>query len=75
MFGKRRLRHWSSTQTTLALSSGEAELGGICKGAAMGMGLTSVGAELGIGYSLELLTDKTAAMGMTRRLGIGKFAT
>ena len=73
MWGRHCIKHWSSTQTTLALSSGEAELNGLCKGAAMGMGLTSVAADLGIRYNLELLTDATAAMGITRRLGIGKF--
>ena len=36
------------------------------------MGLISVGADLGIGYVLELLTDATAAMGIARRLGIWK---
>ena len=71
MYGKHCIRHWSSTQTTLALSSGEAELGGICKGATMGMGLRSVAADLGITYDVHLLTDATAATGMTRRLGIG----
>ena len=36
------------------------------------MGLQSVGADLGISYSLKMFTDATAAMGMSRRLGIGK---
>ena len=72
MYGKHCLRHWSSTQTTLALSSGEAEITGLCKGAAQGLGLKSVAADLGISYDLELLTDATAAMGIARRLGIGK---
>ena len=38
----------------------------------MGIGLNSVGADLGIMYHLEMLTDATAAMGIARRLGIGK---
>ena len=44
----------------------------LCKGAAMGMGLRSVGADLGIRYQLDSLTDATAAMGIARRLGIRK---
>ena len=72
MYGTHCLRHWSTTQPTLALSSGEAELGGLCKGAAQGIGLRSVGSDLGLTYSLDMFTDATAAMGMSRRLGIGK---
>ena len=45
-------------------------MNGLCKGTAMGMGLKSVAADLGIRYSLEVLTDATAAMGIARRLGI-----
>ena len=66
------MRHWSSTQTTIALSSGESELAGIAKGIAHGIGLQSIATDLGISFSLQLRTDATAAMGMCRRLGIGK---
>ena len=72
MYGQQRLRHWSATQPTLALSSGEAELGGLCKGGAQGIGLCSVGQDIGLDYALTMYTDATAAMGMSRRLGIGK---
>ena len=71
MHGQHCIRHWSSTQPTLALSSGEAELGGLSKGCAHGIGLRSIEADLGLSYSLEMLTDATAAMGMARRLGVG----
>ena len=70
--GTHCLRHWSSTQPTIALSSGEAELGGLSKGIAQGIGLRSIAADLGITLPLTLKTDATAAMGMARRLGIGK---
>ena len=72
MRGTHCLRHWSSTQTTVALSSGEAELGGIAKGMSQGLGLRSIGHDLGISLALKLWTDATAAMGMARRLGVGK---
>ena len=71
MRGTHCLRHWSSTQPTVALSSGEAKLGGIAKGLSQGIGLRSVAADLGIGLSLELCTDATAAIGMSRQLGVG----
>ena len=70
--GSHCIRHWSTTQATLALSSGEAELTGLAKGIAQGIGLRSIASDLGIEFSLQLRTDATAAMGMSRRLGIGK---
>ena len=72
MRGKHCLRHWSSTQTTVALSSGEAELGGLCKGAANAIGMRSVSKDLGVNFKIEILSDATAAIGMSRRLGVGK---
>ena len=72
MYGIHCLRHWSSRQPTFALSSGEAELGGLSKGAAQGIGLRSVGNDLGLKYVLNMHTDATAAMGMSRRVGVGK---
>ena len=52
MRGKHCLRHWSSTQTTVALSSGEAELGGLCKGAANAIGMRSVSKDLGVSFKI-----------------------
>ena len=72
MRGSHCVKHWSSTQTTVALSSGEAELGGICRGASHGLGLQSLAADLGIKVELEVLTDATAAIGICRRRGLGK---
>ena len=66
------MKHWSTTQTTVTLSSGEAELTGICKGAANAIGLCSVARDRGIKMKIVLKTDATAALGMSRRLGIGK---
>ena len=37
MRGGHLIRHWSQTQTTVALSSAEAELGGICRGSTHGI--------------------------------------
>ena len=72
MRGSHCLRHWSSTQTTIALSSGEAELAGIAKGLSQGMGLRAIACDLGIKLPITVRTDATAAMGMCRRLGVGK---
>ena len=59
MRGTHCLRHWSSTQPTIALSSGEAELGGISKGMSHAMGLRSIVADLGITLTLNIKTDAT----------------
>ena len=70
--GRHSIKHWSLTQTTIALSSGEAELGGICRGASIALGLQSLAADLGIPLQIEILTDATAAIGICRRRGLGK---
>ena len=66
----RCLRHWSRAQPTLAFSSGEAELGGLCKGATHGIGLRSMALDIGIELQIHLRTDATAAIGMSRQLGV-----
>ena len=72
MVGSHLLKHWSSTQKRLALSSGEAELSGILKGSAEGLGMQSVLRDLGLDRSLSVRTDASAAIGICRRHGIGK---
>eukprot|EP00969_Alexandrium_andersonii_P144754 6401224-Alexandrium_andersonii.AAC.1 len=64
--------HWSATQKTSALSSGEAELAGIVKGAAEGLGLTAIAQDLGFTAALEVCADSSAAIGICRRTGIGR---
>ena len=72
MRGRHPIKHWSVTQPTIALSSGEAELGGICRGASISLGLQSLARDLGIELKLNLHTDATAAIGICRRRGLGK---
>lgn len=72
MRGRHPLKHWSLTQTTIALSSGEAELSGICRGASIALGLQSLAQDLGISLKIHLFTDATAAIGICRRRGLGK---
>ena len=67
MRGGHLLKHWSSTQQTVALSSGEAELKGIVKGAAEGMGIQNIAKNINIHYDIHLYTDSSAAMGMVAR--------
>ena len=72
MVGQHLIKAWSATQTTVALSSGEAELSGLVKGAAQAIGLQSVALDLGSEWSIMLRSDATAAIGMCRRRGLGK---
>ena len=46
--------------------------GGICKGATHGLGLKSMALDLGLELKISILTDATAAIGMSRRLGVGR---
>jgi len=72
MWGSHLVKHWSSTQKAITLSSGEAELGGVVKAASEGLGLQSLAADLGLSVSLAICTDSSAAVGICRRAGIGK---
>ena len=56
----------------VALSSGEAELTGLCKGGAQGIGLQSLCKDLGLSLKLRLHSDSTAAIGICKRRGLGK---
>ena len=72
LLGDHCIKHWSSTQTTIALSSGEAELGGLAKGAAQTIGLRTIAKDLGWNLTSCLHSDATAAIGIARRRGVGK---
>ena len=72
MVAGNNIKHWSKTQSTIALSSGEAELNGIGAGIAQGLGIQSICRDLGYMYGLRVWTDATAAIGIARRRGMGK---
>ena len=72
LLGGRLVKQWSKTQSTLALSSGEAELHGIASGIAQGMGMRSIARDLGFTLGIRLHSDATAALGICRRRGLGK---
>ena len=72
MIGKCLVKHWSKTQSTISLSSGEAELHGIAQGAAQAIGMQSFMRDLGWKVGIKLHSDATAAIGIARRKGLGK---
>ena len=72
LVGGGNIKHWAKTQSTIDLSSGEAELNGIGAGIAQGLGIQSICKDLGYVYKLRVHTDATAAIGIARRRGMGK---
>ena len=56
----------------LALSSGEAELCVVSKAGEQALGIRAILADFGVEVKLELHSDATAAIGMCRRLGLGR---
>ena len=66
MHGRHRIRHWSATQPTIALSSGDAGVGGMCKGASQLIGVQSISTYREFPFKLPMATDATAARGVSR---------
>ena len=72
MLGRHTIKHWSSTQPSVTLSSGEAEFYGVVRGSGQGLGYQSLLRDLGIALPLRVWTDSSAAIGVCSRQGLGK---
>ncbi len=72
MMGRHAVKHWASTQTSVTLSSGEAEFAGVIRGAGQGLGYQALLKDLGIDLPLRVWTDSSAAIGICSRQGLGK---
>ena len=72
MLGDHPVKSWSSTQTVIALSTGEAELYAINKAAASGIGAQSILSDLGMNLDIVIYTDATSGKAMASRRGLGK---
>ena len=72
MLGRHCMKHWSSTQTSVALSSGEAEFAGVIRGSGQGLGYQALLRDFGIDVPLCVWTDSEAAIGICSRQGLGK---
>ena len=66
------LKVWSSNQTVVPRSSGEAECYAAVKGASEAIGFQSGCKDLGIDLKIRLLSDSSACRGICARTGIGK---
>jgi hypothetical protein len=72
MLGHHAVKHWSSTQQSISLSSGEAEFAGVIRGAGQGLGYQALLKDLGVVVPLRVWTDSSAAIGICTRQGLGK---
>ena len=72
MLGHHTVKTWSSTQASVALSSGEAEFNGVVRGSGIGLGCQSLLKDLGIDLPVRIWTDSSAAIGICTRQGLGK---
>jgi hypothetical protein len=66
------VKHWSTTQSTIALSSGEAEYVALVKAAAEGLGVQALACDLGLETALRIGLDSSAAKSMASRSGVGR---
>ncbi len=72
LLGNHTIKHWSSTQASVTLSSGEAEFNGVIRGAGQGLGYQALLRDLGVTASLRVWTDSSAAIGICSRQGLGR---
>ena len=72
LVGSHTAKTWSTTQSSIALSSGEAEFNGVVRGAGVGLGYQSLLRDLGQDLPLRVWTDSTASIGICSRQGLGK---
>ena len=70
-WGSHVLKSWSTSQSTLALSSGEAELYALTKAATQVTGIMSLAADFDIVLKGIVRSDSNAAIGITHRSGLG----
>ena len=73
LFGSHVIKSWSSTQPSISLSSGEAEYYGVVKASGIAIGQQSLMRDLGMAkVKVRVWTDSSAAMGISKRSGLGK---
>ena len=70
--GHHLLKSWSTNQQVIALSSGEAGLYALTKGAAPTLGIVSMARDMGETLRAVVHSDSSAALAMSQRVGLGK---
>ena len=72
MLGTHVIKSWSSTQTSVSLSSGESEFYGVVKAGGISLGYQALLRDVGIRLPVRVWTDSTATIGICGRQGLGK---
>ena len=74
MHGNHVIKSWSTNQSAIALSSGEAEYYALVKAASVSIGVKTIMEDMGIDLSdpIVIRLDASAAVGIANRIGIGK---
>ena len=72
MRGSHLLRHSSTLQTSISLSSAEAEYYAIVRGACYGLGLQSTLRDWGLEVEVHVYSDSSSARSFAKRRGLGK---
>ena len=72
MVGRHLIKSWSSTQTSISLSSGEAEYYGVVRASGVALGYQSLLRDLGVCLRVRVWTDSSATIGICGRQGLGK---
>ena len=72
MLGGHCLKSWSSTQKSITLSSGEAELVAAVKMCTEVIGITQLARDWGVELEGRIYVDSSAAIGVAKRRGNGK---
>ena len=72
MHGSHLVKTWASTQTVVALSSGEAEYYGVVNCMCEALGIKEIAKDMGLDFSITLSTDSSAAKGIATRKGLVK---
>jgi hypothetical protein len=66
------IKHWSSTQKIVSLSSGESEFYSLVKGCCAGLGLKALAADIGVKVDVDIAVDASAGKSLAERQGHGK---
>ena len=72
MRGIHTIKHWSTTQSTVALSSAEAELIALVKGGSEALGARSLLRDFESDACINLGVDASATIGVVRRNRVGR---
>ena len=72
MCGSHMIKSWSSTQKSITLSSGEAELVAVVKMSTEIIGILQLAFEWGLEMTGQVYVDSSAALGIIKRKGNGK---